>query len=176
MNKTVHILNCQLRPTSSVAINVEKHIAINLHYGDIQCMNVGRNHNSDVLTVHTRPRETVIFSVTSDLNFLVDTSMLNHLYVNVNILFFYSVKYCCHEIWGFHGTEYEDYSLPLKHWFPSAKWVMLLHGGVSKIPKKTAVIFPEGVITLQFMNFLVICWNLGGEGSVVQAVCILGSR
>ncbi|PNF37611.1 hypothetical protein B7P43_G11948 [Cryptotermes secundus] len=86
MNKTVHILNYQLRPTSSVAIRVEKRIAINLHSGDIRCMNVERNHNSGVLTVHTKPRETVIFSVTSDLNFLADTSMHNHLYVNILVL------------------------------------------------------------------------------------------
>jgi hypothetical protein len=75
MNKAIHILNCQLQSTGSVAINVGKHIVINLHLDDIQCMNVEKNPDSNALTVHTRPREIVICSVTSDLNFLADISM-----------------------------------------------------------------------------------------------------
>jgi hypothetical protein len=94
MNKAIHILSYQLQSTDSIAINVGKYIVINLLLEDTLCMNVERNPDSSVLTVHTRPRETAICSVTSDLNFLADISVPDEQYVNVNHLFLYVMKYC----------------------------------------------------------------------------------
>jgi len=77
MKKAIYILNCHLRSTGFIAVNVEKHIATNLHLDVTQYTNVERNHNSIVPTVHTRPRETAICFVTFDLNFLAGTSVSN---------------------------------------------------------------------------------------------------